>query len=68
MYEMKKTLNLKCSNLNYFKEKNHEIWSVNSNMVFQLVYVKKTIFFDFKKKKYSENLIKCVWSFCVVAA
>ena len=37
-----------------FKKKNEEIWNVNSNMV----YVKKTIFFDFKKKRYSETLKK----------
>ena len=32
MFGKKKTLHLKSSYVRYFKEKNHEIWNVNSNM------------------------------------
>ena len=46
----KKTLNLKSSYLRDFKEKNQEIWNVNSNVVFLLTLCKKQ-YFDFKKKK-----------------
>ena len=34
MFRKKKTLDLKSSYLRYLSEKNHEIWNVDSDMVF----------------------------------
>ena len=48
MFGKKKMQNLKSSFLCYFMERNHEIWNINSNIVFP---VKKTVFFDFKQKR-----------------
>ena len=42
-----KTLNWKSSCLRYFKERNHEIWNVHSNMFFDSFMWKKNWF---KKK------------------
>ena len=41
-----------------FKGKNHKIGNANSNIAFPQLHVKKTIFFDFNKRRYSETLKK----------
>ena len=55
----KKTIILKSSYLHYFKEKNREIWNVNSNRFFSIALCKKNKSFQFQgKKRYSETLIE----------
>ena len=52
MFGKKNIQNLKSSYLCYFMEKNHEMWNVNSNMGFLVLFSKKkTVFFDFMQKR-----------------
>ena len=53
----------KTENLHIFViscEKGPEIWNINSNIVLCIVSCKKTVFFDFKKRRYCETFRKSV--------
>ena len=41
-------------------KKNPAIWNINSNIVLCIVSCKKTVFFDFKKRRYCETFRKSV--------
>ena len=51
MFGKKNIQNLKSSYLCYFMEKNHEMWNVNSNMGFLVLFRKKKQYFLISCKK-----------------
>ena len=62
MFGKKKILNIKSSYLPYFKEKNHEIWNVNSKRVFPELYVKNSISWFQEKKVFWDLNPNIIWT------